>query len=126
MRSPPAVAVVLPLCAALLACGSSSAPAPSPSADAKAQREQAEAGAPAVGSPTTAANEAAAPDAKPKPKFPPEARRDEPPADLLANAVKVGSKAPTFTLEGSTGRVALDDALSKADYVILVFYRGGW
>lgn len=124
MRSIPTLAVALPLCAALLACGSSGAPSPTPSADTKAQAEQAEASEPALRSPKAATDEATAPAAKPK--FPPEARRDEPPAELLANAVKVGTKAPTFTLDGSTGSVDLGDALGKADYVVLVFYRGGW
>lgn len=128
MNSSVRLGFALPLCAALLACGSNNAPTPSADVKAAAKDTQAEAAAreDATVEPTKTAADASTARPDTKAKFPPEARRNSPPPKLLASAVKVGAQAPVFTLEGSTGALALGDALSKTDHVVLVFYRGGW
>jgi len=51
--------------------------------------------------------------------------RRTPPSGIDARIAAVRSPAPDFTLEGTTGRFHLADALAKGP-VLLVFYRGHW
>ncbi len=45
---------------------------------------------------------------------------------ILENAVKVGDKAPAFSLENTSGDIVnLADLLSKGP-LVLAFYRGKW
>jgi len=126
MNSSVRLGVALPLCAALLACGSNNAPTPSADVKAAAKDQETKAREDATDDPTKTAADTKAARPDKKAKFPPEARRNAPPPALLASAMKVGAQAPGFTLDGSTGDLALGDVLSKTDHVVLVFYRGGW
>ena len=57
---------------------------------------------------------------------PANARRARPP-EIESGALAVGAKAPAIDLP-ATGqqRWRLDDALSKEERVVVVFYRGDW
>jgi hypothetical protein len=51
--------------------------------------------------------------------------RRSPPKGIEARAAAADAKAPDFTLQGTTGAVALSEVLAHDD-VLLVFYRGHW
>lgn len=57
---------------------------------------------------------------------PPNPRRATPPPGIEESAVKVGTVAPAFELESTTGaRVSLKSTLERGPAVV-VFYRGFW
>ncbi len=51
--------------------------------------------------------------------------RRSPPAGIDARVVAARTRAPDFTLAGTSGTFHLVDAVAK-DNVLLVFYRGHW
>ena len=53
-------------------------------------------------------------------------RRPTRPPGIETAALRVGATAPDLDLPATTGRFHLDDALSKEERVVVVFYRGDW
>ena len=66
--------------------------------------------------------------ARPYGPAPAQARRDSAPPEIAQRAVAEGALAPAFSLPSTLGEApwSLEEGLSKADFVVLVFYRGAW
>jgi hypothetical protein len=86
------------------------------------KEEPAKQRAPEAGPPPVAADAGYAP-AGDKPA---NARRPRPP-EIESGALAVGAKAPAIDLPATgQARWRLDDALSREERVVVVFYRGDW